>query len=78
MYAQVKDKVIEGGIYAHYKHPGEKRYKVVSIGLMEDTWVPMVTYEHVRSGVKTTRTLENFTEQIEVGGKLVYRFSLLA
>jgi hypothetical protein len=77
MYDQIKEKVKVGEFYSHYKHPGEKRYRIVSIGLMEDTWIPMVTYEHIRSGVMTVRTLENFLEKVNFENKLVDRFTLI-
>ncbi len=77
MFNAVKDKVKVGGYYAHYKHPGEKRYRVASIGLMEDTWEPSVTYEHLDSGTKTVRTLSNFLVEVEVEGKKMKRFTLL-
>lgn len=77
MYDAVKNKVNVGGYYAHYKHPGEKRYRVICTGLMEDTWEPLVTYEHLDSGVKTVRTLSNFLEEVEVEGKKVQRFVYL-
>jgi hypothetical protein len=77
LYSQIKNSVVVGGFYAHYKHPGEMRYKVVSVGLMEDTCVPMVTYEHLKSGVRTVRTLDNFLEKVTVGSDIVDRFTLI-
>lgn len=77
LYLKVSREVEVGGYYAHYKHPGEKRYKVISLGLMEDTWEPMVTYEHLDTGANTVRTLSNFLEEVEVEGKKVQRFVYL-
>lgn len=76
-FEKVRVSVKIGGYYAHYKHPGQKRYRVVAIGLMEDTWVPMVTYEHLDTGAMCVRTLENFLEKVEIDGKMVSRFSLV-
>jgi hypothetical protein len=74
LYDEAIREVKEGQFYAHYKHPGEKKYKVVAVGLMEDTWVPMVTYEHLSNGVRVVRTLENFTEEVGANGIKVRRF----
>ena len=77
MYNRLKDKVVVGGFYAHFKSHDEKTYQVVGIGLMEDTWQPLVMYEHVASGVRTVRTLENFLEKIEIDGAKTFRFVFL-
>lgn len=77
LYSAAVSQVQVGGYYAHYKHPGEKRYQVITVGLMEDTWMPLVTYKHLATGTMTVRTLENFTEKLDVDGVSVDRFTLV-
>ena len=65
-------------IYRHYKG---NNYKIILISRLEShpeqilvSYIPL--YE-TRSEIKVwTRTLENFLEEVEVGGKKVKRFSL--
>jgi hypothetical protein len=78
MYSLIKDKVKVGGLYAHYKHPEEALYQVQAIGMMEDTWQPLVTYKHLKSGICTVHTLDNFLKKVEINGLLVDRFKLVS
>jgi hypothetical protein len=61
----------EGEIYRHYKGG---RYAIVARSLMEDTLEPLVTYFSESKGTYWTRTLANFTETVDWGGKLGPRF----
>lgn len=74
MYDEAERRVVVGGKYAHYKHPGEKRYMVIGVGLMEDTWEAVVMYKHLETGVCTVRTLENFLEKVASENRETVRF----
>ncbi len=70
-------KLISFGNYSHYKNPTKPEYKLVTVALEEGSWEPLVVYENVESGVRTVRTIKNFTEEVEVDGKMVKRFTLV-
>ncbi len=74
---EAKKKIIIGGYYAHYKHPGEKRYQIVDIGVWEKTEELCVMYKALDTGIVWIRTMENFLEEVDVGGMRVKRFTLI-
>ena len=76
LYKSALDGIEVGALYSHYKHPGEKAYRVICVGLKEDDWTPMVTYEHVKSEVRFVRTKENFVGKVKVNGQEVPRFTI--
>lgn len=63
------------GIYKHYKGPA---YEVTGVSIDESTLAPLVHYTSLSHGTSWTRTLENFTEEVEVDGKKVQRFALVS
>lgn len=73
---EAKRQVVVGGKYAHYKHPREPRYEVVNLAIMESTEKVAVIYKRIQTGWWWVRTLEDFTAEVEVGGKKVKRFQL--
>lgn len=75
--AEARTQVKIGGFYAHYKHPGEKRYQVVDVAIFEDSEEIFVIYQNLQMGVKWLRTLTNFNSEVEVEDKSVKRFTLL-
>lgn len=71
---QAKILIKVGELYRHYKDPG-KIYKVIDIGLFEPTQEIYVIYQP-QYGEKLLwiRTLENFTDYVEVNGRKLPRF----
>jgi hypothetical protein len=69
--------VVPLGKYAHYKHPGEARYEVVGVGILENTEGVCVIYKRIDTGWLWVRTLEDFTAEVGVGGMMVRRFQLI-
>jgi hypothetical protein len=65
---------ISGGqIYRHYKGG---YYCVVAVSLKEDTLEPLVTYHSNLTDTDWTRTLQNFTEMVELpNGERIKRFT---
>lgn len=53
-----------GNIYRHYKG---SLYVVVCLSIKEDTYEPMIAYRSNAKGTVWTRTLKNFTEEVDVG-----------
>ncbi len=74
---EVKKKVRIGRYYAHYKHPGEKRYQITDIGILEKTLEVCVIYKSLETGWLWIRTADNFLEKVDVNGKKIPRFSLV-
>lgn len=75
---KARKKIVVGGYYAHYKHPGEKRYQVVDVAIYEATEEICVIYKSLNmEGEIWIRTLENFLSEVEFEGKTVPRFKLL-
>lgn len=72
---QAKTKVVIGEYYAHYKHPDVKEYQIVDVGIYENTEEVCVVYKSLHTGISWIRTLNNFLEEVEVGGKKVKRFT---
>ena len=74
--ADAARKVSVGARYRHYK---QLTYKVVSLALGEEDLEPCVVYQAEYGDRLTwTRPLSSWLEQIEVDGKKVDRFTLLA
>lgn len=60
-----------GQLYRHFKG-GE--YEVLAVALKEDTLEPVVIYRSFLKGYIWARTLQNWNEEVETGGKRVKRF----
>ena len=73
---KAKRKIKIARYYAHFKHPGEKRYQILDIGIFEKTGEICVIYKSLDTGMSWIRTIDNFLEKVEVGGKKVKRFEL--
>ena len=81
--------IIAQGVYAHYKSTTEdpKYYQVLFLSHFEDTLEVMVHYIPMYftndggiydDGIAVwTRTLANFTEDVEYNGKTMPRFTLV-
>jgi hypothetical protein len=61
-----------GDIYRHYKRG---KYRVVVVGIREDTLEPMVGYYSLAYRTFSFRTLDNWYESVEVDGRTVPRFT---
>lgn len=73
--AEAAMKVTVGARYEHYKH---QTYKVMTLALREEDNEPCVVYEpEYAKGISFIRTVANWTEQVEVDGKKVNRFTKL-
>ena len=72
-----KKRVKVGRYYAHFKHPGEKEYQVVDIGILENGEEICVIYKSLTNGIIWIRTLGNFLERVDGGGRMVNRFTKL-
>ena len=59
------------GRYRHYKGP---LYEVFALTIDEATLEQLVHYTSLVHGTSWTRTVKNFTEDVEVDGKKVPRF----
>ena len=57
--------------YRHYK--GDY-YRVVCTCIKEDTLEPMVVYRSIAKGTTWARTLANWSETVDVGGRQQLRF----
>jgi hypothetical protein len=60
------------GLYRHYKGPS---YKVFALSIDEGTLEALVHYHSLAHGTTWTRTVKNFTEEVEADGKKVPRFT---
>lgn len=66
-----------GARYAHYKHP-ELSYTVTGLAVREDTQDVCVIYQaEYGERIPFIRTLESFTQSVEVDGIRIPRFSRL-
>ena len=63
-----------GQVYQHYKGG---IYSIIARALREDTLEPVVVYHSNAKGVSWERTVANFTEPVEFGGRTVPRFTQL-
>jgi hypothetical protein len=62
-----------GQVHKHYKGG---YYSIVAVSIKEDTLEPMVTYHSNAKDCDWTRTLQNFTEMVELpNGEKVKRFT---
>lgn len=61
-----------GELYRHYKG-GE--YEVITLAIQENTLEPLVVYRSLAKNTVWVRTLKNWNEEVEVGGKKVKRFA---
>jgi hypothetical protein len=61
----------------HYRHFKGGEYEIVCLAIKEDTLEPLVVYKSLTHDYIWARTLENFTETVELNGKTVKRFTLL-
>lgn len=75
---QAKERVEVGAHYYHYRNP-EKYYKVIAIGLSEETEEPVVIYKAL-SGLDMiwTRPVSVWTQIIEQDDKKVPRFQKIS
>lgn len=74
---EATERVRIGALYFHYKHP-EKIYIIESVGFFEETEEVCVGYRALYGeGILWVRKIENFLEEVEVGGKKVKRFTLV-
>lgn len=64
-----------GDRFRHYKG-GE--YEVVACAVKEDTLELLVIYKSLAKGTLWARTLYNWSEDVEVGGQRVGRFTRIA
>lgn len=65
-----------GGLYYHYKKP-EQSYAVEFVGCLESTEEVCVGYRALYGkGILWVRKMNDFLEEVEVGGKKVKRFTL--
>lgn len=73
---QQAESIVEvGAQYFHYKKPNFDPYTVKAIVMIEETQEPAVLYESTGAGgIQWVRTLENFTEIVEVDGVELRRF----
>ncbi len=68
------------GMYQHYKGG---LYKVIALGLLEETQEPVVVYESqqdsgdYKSGTVWVRPYAEFVKEIEVDGQRMSRFTLM-
>jgi hypothetical protein len=73
LLAEAAKKVTVGARYEHYKH---QAYKVLALALREEDTEPCVVYEpEYAKGIPFIHTVANWTEQVEVDGKKVNRFT---
>jgi hypothetical protein len=69
-------KIKTGDKYFHYKNP-DRFYEILAVGLIESSEEPCVVYRALYGDkVVWVRTIANFLEKVEVGGKKVKRFSV--
>jgi hypothetical protein len=78
--SRLRDRIAAAGghpaaedVYEHYKGG---YYRVVMVGIDEDTLIPRVGYCSQTYGIDSFRTLDNWTEEVEVDGERVPRFRL--
>jgi hypothetical protein len=74
--AQATNSITVGGRYKHYK---QLSYKVLAIALREEDNEPCVVYQ-ADYGDKLTwiRPVASWIEAVEIGGKVVQRFTKIA
>jgi ADP-ribose pyrophosphatase YjhB (NUDIX family) len=73
MIKDAKTAVALGGRYRHSK--SGKEYTVVDLAVLEETETAAVVYRaEYGERLSWIRTVENFTEEVEVGGKRIPRF----
>jgi len=63
------------GRYQHYKGP---EYEAFALTVDEGTLEQLVHYKSLLHGTSWTRTIKNFTEEVEVDGRKVPRFAFVA
>lgn len=74
--SRAKELVMIGCEYIHYKYPG-KRYKVLDVGIQEDSEAICVIYcDTNMPDIHFVRNLDSWLEQVEYGGQVVPRFVL--
>lgn len=72
---EASKKVIVGGRYMHYKH---MNYRVVALALREEDNEPCVIYQaEYGNAITWIRPVTNWTEEVEVNGEKVRRFTKL-
>jgi hypothetical protein len=64
-----------GQVWEHYRGG---LYSIVCRSLKEDDLTPLITYHSNLKGTNWTRTLENFTEDVEINGRRRPRFLRVA
>lgn len=74
LYKQAGEGLTVGGKYAHYKHPEEAEYRIISVALREEDFEPMVVYELIDTGTRCIRTKNDFLEEVEWEGEKTPRF----
>lgn len=68
--------MIQAGVYRHYKG---NTYQVIGIAKHSETEEDLVVYRALYGAFGLwVRPLDMFCEEVEVGGKLVSRFELIA
>lgn len=73
---QARKEIEIGGYYAHYKHPEERSYQVLDVGIIEETEEICVMYKSIKTGIVWVRKVQNFLSEVEWNGKKVKRFVL--
>lgn len=63
-----------GKIYKHYKG---NVYKIIALAKHSETCEDMIVYQNVDKGDIWTRPKSMWSEEVEVDGKKVLRFSLI-
>lgn len=77
--AEAQEKVVVGGLYAHYKDPENKRYTVVALALDEATESPRVVYRALYGdGLTWIRTVEDLTATVQTPTGEQPRFALIS
>lgn len=71
---KLKAEAIPLGRYKHYK--SDSLYEVFALSVDEGTLELLVHYRSIAHGTSWTRTLRNFTEEVEVGDAKMPRFKL--
>ena len=73
----IKDKVIVGGLYEHYK---KKQYRVLGVAIHTETLEPVVYYEALYENDLSSfwvRPEKMFLESVEIDGVSVPRFKFI-
>jgi len=74
---ELKDQIVVGGIYEHYK---KKQYKVLSVSCCTDDLSWWVVYEALYENPVSQiwhRSLEEFLDNITIEGKTIPRFKFI-